>query len=352
MNGRLAELAAQDAGWLDGDGPQGDIVVATRARLSRNLAGLPFPHRAGPAELATIAADLGRQLQRLPALAGGWLVDIGACEARSRQILREKMLAGPDLLAAPENRSLFAAADLGRAALLNGEDHLQLCAWRSGLAPMEALAAAAELDDALGGAYAPAFSEEHGYLTASPGNVGTALRLTAVLHLPALVMADEIDKVLNALRQLEFGVRGLAGEGRTVRGALFRIGNLTTLGRDESEIAADFAAHVGKVIVYERAARELLLGRDRRGLEDLAFRGHAALSSARLMTAQEAWDCLSQARLGAGCGLLPGPGWGVFNRLLVRHQGAHLELAAGRALDGRERSAARADLLREHFSAP
>lgn len=352
MNGHLPGLAAVDAGWLGGDGPHGDIIVATRARLSRNLAGLPFPHRAQPAELATVAADLVRQLVRLPALAGGWLIDLGACEPRSRQVLREKMLAGPDLLAAPEHRFLVAAPGLGAAALVNGEDHLQICAWSSGFAPAEALAAADALDDALGGSYAPAFSEEHGFLTASPGNVGTALRLTAVLHLPALVMADEIDKVLNALRQLEFGVRGLAGEGRTVRGALFRVGNLTTLGRDEAEIAADFASHVGKVIVYERAARELLLGRDRRGLEDLACRGRAALGSARLMTAQEAWDCLSHARLGAGCGLVPGPGWAAFNSLLVRQQGAHLELSAGRALDGRERSAARADLLRAEFAAP
>jgi len=164
-------------------------------------------------------------------------------------------------------------------------------------------------------------------------------------------MADEIDKVLNAMRQLEFGVRGLAGEGRTVRGALFRIGNLTTLGRDESEIAEDFAVHVGKVILYERAARELLVGRDRRALEDLAWRGLATLGTARLMTTQETWDCLSHARLGAGLDLIPGRDWSVYNRLLVRHQGAHLELAAGRALDSRGKAAARADLLREHFAA-
>lgn len=352
MNRDLSALAALDASWLDGSGPQADVVVATRARLVRNLAGLPFPHRASASELATIAADLERQLRRLPGFADGWGIDVGACENRLRQLLREKMLAGPALLAAPEHRLLLAAADLGIAALVNGEDHLHLCAWRSGFAPAAALGAALAVDDPLGAACAPAFSEEYGYLTASPGNVGTGLRLSALLHLPGLVMADEIDKVLNALRQLEFGVRGLAGEGRTVRGALFRVGNLTTLGRDESEIAEDFASHVGKVIVYERAARELLLGRDRRGLEDIAWRGLAALRNARLITAQETWDSLSHARLGAGCGLLPNPGWGAFNRLLVRHQGAHLELAAGRHLDGRERSAARADLLREYFAAP
>lgn len=352
MNPGLAGLAAVDAAWLDGNGPHGDIVVATRARLARNLAGLPFPHRASAAELATVAADLDRQVRRLPAFADGWAIDLGTCEGRSRQVLREKMLAGPDLLAVPEHRLLLATADLQAAALVNGEDHLHLCAWRAGLAPAEALAGALAADDVLGAAIAPAFSEEHGYLTTSPGNVGTGLRLSAVLHLPGLVMADEIDKVLNALRQLEFGVRGLAGEGRTVRGALFRVANLTTLGRDEAEIAADFASHVGKVIGYERAARELLLGRDRRGLEDIAWRGLGVLRSARLLTAQEAWDCLSHARLGAGCGLLPGTGWGAYNRLLVRHQGAHLELAAGRALDGRERAAARADLLREQFAGP
>lgn len=352
MSAMLQAIAARDAAWLDGTGPEADIVLATRARLARNLTDFPFPHRAPDAALATIAIDLGRRLGAAPGMADGFNVDLGACEPRSRQVLREKLLAGDDLLAAPEHRALVAGPDLSLVALVNGEDHLRLCAWRSGLAPLEALAAALELDEALSGAYEPAFSQEQGFLTASPGNVGTGLRLSAVLHLPGLVMADEIDKVLNALRQLEFGVRGLAGEGRTVRGALFRIGNLTTLGRDEAEIAADFALHVGKVIGHERAARELLAARDRVGLEDLACRGCAALAHARLMSTQETWDCLSHARLGRGLGLVAAPDWGVFNRLLVRHQGAHLELAAGRRLDGRERSAARSDLLRAHFAAP
>lgn len=351
MNDVLGQLAARDAAWLDGDGPHADVVVATRARLARNLAGVPFPDRLSAPERATISADLARQLRRLPALTEGWTLEAGACAPGARRILVEKMLAGADLLAAPDQRTLVAAADLGLSALLNVEDHLQLCAWRSGFAPVEALAAVLALDDALEPACAPAFSEDVGYLTASPANVGTGLRLGAVLHLPGLVMADEIDKVLNALRQLGFGVRGLAGEGRTVRGAMFRVANLATLGRDEAEIAEDFALHVGKVIAYERGARELVLARDRLALEDLAWRGRAALGNARLLTAQEAWDCLSHARLGAGLGLLPGPGWDVFNRLLVRHQSGHLELAAGRVLDGRERGAARAGLLRAFFAA-
>ena len=352
MSGPLEGLAGRDAAWLDGAGPEADIVLATRARLARNLAGFPFPHRAPEAALATIGIDLARRLRALPALAGGFHVDLGACEPRSRQVLREKMLAGDDLLAAPEHRFAVASDDLSAVALVNGEDHLRLCAWAPGFDPAAAVGAALRLDDDMAGGYEPAFSQEQGYLTASPGNVGTGLRLSAVLHLPGLVMADEIDKVLNALRQLEFGVRGLAGEGRTVRGAMFRIGNLTTLGRDEQEIAADFALHVGKVILHERAAREVLLARDRRGLEDLACRGCAALAHARLMTTQETWDCLSHARLGRGLDLLPTPDWAVLNRLLVRHQGAHLELAAGRRLDGRERSAARSDLLRAYFASP
>jgi len=351
MSEVLGQIAARDAAWLAGNGPQADVVVATRARLARNLAGFAFPERATAAERATIAADLSRQLRRLPALAGAWQLDVGACGAAERRNLTEKMLAGQELLSMVEHRTVVAAPDLGLSALLNVEDHLQLVAWRAGFAPVEALADVQALDAALDPSYAPAFGEDLGYLTASPANVGTGLRLGAVLHLPGLVMADEIDKVLNALRQLGFGVRGLAGEGRTVRGAVFRVVNLATLGRDEAEIADDFALHVGKVIAYEHSARELVLGRDRPALEDLAWRGHAALAHARLLTNQEAWDCLSHARLGVGLGLLPGPGWGQFNRLMVRHQTAHLELAAGRALDVRGRSVARAELLREVFAA-
>ncbi len=152
------------------------------------------------------------------------------------------------------------------------------------------------------------------------------------------------------MRQLQFFVRGLFGDGQTVRGALFRISNLITLGRDEDEIADDFRRHVGRVLKYERLAREQFQDRDPLGLEDMAWRSLASVGSARLITAQEAFDRLSSIRLGVGLGILPHVPPGVLNRALVAQQTGHLELSAGSRLEGRERSAARAAFLRELFA--
>ncbi len=172
-----------------------------------------------------------------------------------------------------------------------------------------------------------------------------------MLHLPGLVLVGEIEKVLNALRQLQFSVRGLFGEGSAVRGALFQISNLITLGRDEAEIADDFRAHVGKIITYERSARDQLYGRDHLGIEDMVHRSWAILANSRVITAQEAFDCLSNVRLGVGLGLLPAVDPGRLNQLTVEHQTAHLEIEAGRSLSGRDKGACRAALMREFFAA-
>jgi protein arginine kinase len=207
-----------------------------------------------------------------------------------------------------------------------------------------------KLDDRLEPTIDTAFDAEFGYLTSSPVDLGTGLHVSALIHLPGLVLAGEIDKVLNALRQLQFSVKGLAAEGGTVRGALFRISNLMTLGRDESEIVEDFMVHVGKIIIYERSARDQLYGRDPLGIEDLAHRSLATVRQARLITSQEAFDHLSSIRMGVGLGILDPVDPGVLNKALMRQQTAHLQMEAGRPLAGREKSAARAVFLRELFA--
>jgi protein arginine kinase len=251
----------------------------------------------------------------------------------------------------PQHRGLVLSRDLALSGMINEKDHIRLIAFRAGFEPARTLSDVLQVDEFLDSAIEPAFAEDLGYLTASPVDVGTGLDLSALIHLPGLVLAGEIDKVLNALRQLQFSVRGLSGGGGTVRGALFRISNLITLGRDEMEIADDFRIHVGKILTYERAARDQLYARDTLGIEDMAHRSLAAVRQARLITAQETYDHLSSIRLGTGLGLLEPVDPGLLNRVLVQLQTAHLELAAGRKLAGREKTAARAAMLREVFAA-
>jgi len=351
MNDFFADFADRDPAWLDEAGPASDIVLSTQAGLARNLPEFPFPHHASAVELATISSDLVRRVGRLPALADGWDLDFPGLEPVQRRALQEKLLASFRLVSRPENRGLVVSRDLARAIMINEEDHLRLHAFRPGFDPLGALSAAMDLDAELDHEVESAFSPEWGYLTASPTNLGTGLHVSALMHLPGLVLVGEIEKVLNALRQLQFAVQGLFGEASAVRGALFQISNLITLGRDEQEIATDFQLHVGKIITYERSARDQLYGRDHLGIEDMIHRSLAVVSNARIITAQEAFDCLSNIRLGVGLGLLPPPAPGGLNHLTVHQQTAHLELAAGRQLSGRDKGAARAALLREFFAA-
>ncbi len=351
MSDFFSDCASRDPHWLDEAGPSSDIALSTRARLARNLPEVPFPHHGSELELQTVSADLSRRVGRLAAFAGGWQVDGQGLAAVRRRVLQEKLLVSARFGSQPRHQALVVAADLARVALINEEDHLRLQAFRAGFDPEGTLADVMAVDEQMEAEMEAAFSPEWGYLTASPTNLGTGLRVSALLHLPGLVLVGEIERVLNALRQLQFSVRGLFGEGSAVRGGLFQISNLITLGRDEQEITADFRVHVGKIITYERSARNQLYGRDHLGVEDMVQRSRAILAHAQVITAQEAFDCLSNVRLGEALGLLPVSGPGGLNHLTVHQQGAHLELAAGRQLSGREKGAARAALLREFFAA-
>lgn len=336
--------------WLENPGPESDIVLATRARLVRNLHGFPFPHLASEVERGTILGDLSRRVALLGSMAGGWDLTLDELDPLQVRVLRELLLLSLPGGSPLETRGLVMSSKLDRAAVINGRDHLHLAAYRPGFDPEGSMKDVLGMDSELEGGTNWAFAEDFGYLTSSPTDVGTGLHLTALLHLPGLVLSGEIDKILNAMRQLQFYVRGLFGDGQTVRGALFRISNLITLGRDEEEICEDFARHVGRILKYERLARNQFQDRDPLGLEDMAFRSLAVVEKARLITAQEGFDRLSSIRLGVGLGVLPPLSPGLLNRALVAQQSGHLDLAAGHALQGRDRSAARAALLREMFT--
>lgn len=349
MNPFFEDFGHRVPEWLNALGPASDLVISTRVRLARNLMAFPFPHHASPVELSTISGDLTRRVPDFPEFSDGWHFDMDKLEAVERKVLVEMGLASRVLAKTTEHRHLVLSPRMSQLVMINEKDHLRLVSFRPGLDPAGTLADALRIDERLEKEVAPAFAEDLGYLTASPGDVGTGLNISALLHLPGLVLAGEIDKVLNALRQLQFSVRGMMGQGTMVRGALFRIANLVTLGRDEEEIVEDFLTHVGKIIIYERSAREQLYARDHLALEDLAHRSLATVRGARLISAQETFDHLSNIRLGVGLGVLEPVHPGLLNRILVQQQPGHLEVAAGRPLTHPEKSAARAALLREVF---
>ncbi len=351
MTERDASWAARTLPWQVRSGPENDVVLLTEAALGRGLWSFPFPGRASEVERRTLLGEILRRLDGAPDLAAWLRVGLEECDLPVRRCLQEKGLVSFDTAHRPVGAGLLVDDGLERAVVIGEEDHLRIKAWRAGFDAGAALTAALDLESVLDQRLEFAFSEEFGYLTAHPTRVGTGLRFTSLAHLPGLVMAGEIGRIVNALRQLQFAVRGLDGRNQSVRGCLFLISSQVTLGRSEEETAEDFALHVGKIILHERNARRQLYQADPVGLQDVAHRALAIGRGARLMTLQEGFDRLSDLRLGRGLGILPDLPWESLNRLLVFQQGGHLELESGKTLQGKELMERRATLFRRELSA-
>ncbi len=334
-------------GYLDGSGPAADLVLGTRAVLVRNLAGVQFPGHAAAGELEAVRQEVEGAIQATDLCAGWSRHRLAELAQDQRHSLLEKLIISRQVANDPEKSVLLGSSDLSRSLTINDRDHLRLAGFASGFDPAAAGARVLELEGALETRLGFAYQEALGYLTSEPTRVGTGLVFTAFLHLPGLVMADEVDKIVNALHQLRFRVSGLRGAGTTVRGALFRVTSQVTLGRDESEIQEDFSFHVGKVLLHEKSARQQLFEQDPLAMEDAVHRSLATLQAARLITSQECFDRLSHLRLGVGLELLPHLTVPQLNRLLLWQQSAHLGLVHGNFPSPTQIQALRASFLRE-----
>src|SRR5208283_4579687 len=230
--------------------------------------------------------------------------------------------------------------------MINEEDHMRLQVMRSGFALDEAWQDIDRVDDLLEARVSYAFSDEFGYLTACPTNVGTGMRSSVMLHLPALVLAKQIEKVFRALQKINLAVRGLYGEGSRASGDFYQISNQITLGKSETAILGEIREVIPQIIDYERKARTTLIRESRQALQDRVSRAYGTLCSATMMTSEETMDLLSSVRLGINLGLLEDLTIPKVNELFIQTQPAHLQKLMGASLDGEERNAARARYLR------
>ena len=333
--------------WLDASGPNSDLVLSTRIRLARNLAGRPFWGRNSPEDREAIVTTIGEAAQDMPALADATMYRLDAVSLTTRRWLNERQLVSRELAgldAAGRVRS-GAVLLLGRSAsaMINEEDHVRLQGLRSGFALESAYGVTDRTDRELGARVSFAFHPEFGYLTACPTNVGTGLRASVLIHLPALVLTKEITKVLQGLAQVGLTYRGLFGEGSEALGNLFQLSNQTTLGKSEAELLDHLGRMVHQVMAYEERARTALRRDASAALEDKAWRAWAVLKHARTLSFEETVDLLSGVRLGVGLRILPDVPLYSLNRVLVLAQTAHVAEAAGLSLD--------ADAIPEHRAA-
>lgn len=351
MNAPLDELVRQAGEWLRGIGPMHEIVISTRIRLARNLRGFLFLPRASNEMKREIAEVVTAATRRAPLLKDWTHIDVDRLDELDRLLLVERHLISRQHAEGAGARCVAFQGDESAAIMVNEEDHLRIQAMRSGLQVSECWEQINAVDDALEEQLDFEFHPQYGYLTACPTNVGTGIRVSVMLHLPALRLTNELEKVGQAARDMKLAVRGLHGEGTEFLGDFFQISNQITLGRSEQEIIDDFGrAVIPKIVDFECAARDALLKNRLQALDDKIWRAMGLLKSARLISSSEAMQYLSHVRMGLHTQRLSSVDLQTLNELFLQIQPAHLQKLHGERLSGEQRSIERAAFIRARLS--
>jgi protein arginine kinase len=355
MNMTLDDLASSSGEWLRGSGPESDIVISSRIRLARNLADFPFISRATDADRAEIEKILHNQVAALmkagKAPADLLYLNVSDLPDVDRQFLVERQLISREHAQSDGSRAVVIDPNERFSVMINEEDHLRIQVMQSGLNLAAAWEHINRLDDLVEEQVTYAFNQRLGYLTACPTNVGTGVRVSVMLHLPALAITRQIEKVFKSLHKINLAVRGLYGEGSQATGDFYQISNQVTLGQTEEELAKKVADVVPVLIDYERQAREFLIRESQETLHDRVSRAFGILRTAQTISSEETMHLLSSVRMGINLGLIGDLAIPTVNKLLVHTQPAHLQKLSGMELDKNDGNIERASYLRRHLNA-
>jgi protein arginine kinase len=342
----LKALIEKPAVWLSSDAEESELVLSSRVRIARNLDKRSFTHGASAQVLAEIRDEAKAALAECPALSGALVIDMDDVPESDRMLLAERRLISLEMVRNALNRSLVAMPDEQVSVMINEEDHLRIQSFEPGLSLQSAFERIGVLDNEIDERLCYAYSEELGYLTACPTNVGTGLRVSAMVHLPGLVHNKDIGQVLDGLRNIRLTVRGIYGEGSDIIGNFFQVSNSITLGLSEEDTVKNLEGHIRKVLEFEKKARSVLLKKARSLLEDKIWRAYGILRTARLVTSKEAMSLISAVRLGIGLGIITECKLSTLNELFIMIQPMHLQKLHDKAMKAEERDRARADYIR------
>lgn len=346
---KLDELAKRCGEWLRGQGPQSEIVISSRIRLARNLADYPFIRRCSEADRLAIQKAFRDAISQIDELKDLSHVNIADLSTIDRQLLVERQLISRELSETAGPRSVFIEGQETFTLMINEEDHLRMQVMHSGLDLDAAWEQINKMDDLLDQQLSYAFHERLGYLTACPTNVGTGMRVSVMLHLPALVITQQIEKVFRSLQKMGLAVRGLYGEGSQAMGDFYQISNQITLGRSEEELVKQVAEVIPVIIDYENQARAFLVKESRKDLHDRVSRAYGILCTAQTISSEETLHLLSSVRMGVYLGLIKDLEIPTINKLFIHTQPAHLQKLRGVHLETADRNVERALYLQTHL---
>lgn len=327
------------------------IVMMTRIRLARNLAGHRFPGRANEEQRAEILSACRQIIGANPLMQPSYDLSLSGLSDLQKQILVERHLISRELSAAPNGSAVMISKDQTCSVMINEEDHLRIQFLRAGFQFKKTWSAIDAFDTAIEDKLEYAFSPSIGYLTACPTNVGTGMRASAMMHLPALVIGGHMEKVVRAVNQLGIVVRGQFGEGSEASGSIFQISNQTTLGEAEEQIIKRLSSVLNAIVEHELNARARLIENDAAKLFDKIGRAYGILQNAHLLSSGETMNLLSLVRLGIDLGVFPDIGRASVDRLFIEAQPGHVQnTASASELAPAARDELRATHIRARFA--
>jgi protein arginine kinase len=345
----MDEIANRCGEWLRGSGPESDIVMSSRIRLARNLADYPFIRRCNDMDRANIETTVRERLVDNPELSDLSFINVAELDLLDRQLLVERQLISRELANSEGARSVAIDPQEQLSLMINEEDHLRLQVIKSGLDLDGAWDLIDDLDNQIESKVTYAYNENFGYLTACPTNVGTGMRVSVLVHLPALVITKQIEKVFRSAQKINLVVRGLYGEGTQAMGDFYQVSNQITLGKSEQELVALVADVINVVLDYERKAREFLINEKQNDLFDKVSRAYGMLQSAQQISSEETMHLLSRVRMGVNLGLIGNLEIPDINQLFIRTQPAHLQKIHQTELDTDQRNIERANYLHDQL---
>ncbi|MBI4834377.1 MAG: protein arginine kinase [Planctomycetes bacterium] len=356
---KIDDLMNKVGTWLEGKGKDSDIVISSRIRLARNLDNFVFLTLANEEQKKEIVGFIHNALVSAKIIPPMHYFSFKDLTSADKHLLLERHLISRDHAEAPNgvtgqngSRALVINDKETSSIMINEEDHLRIQGLRSGFQLAELWDEINELDSRMEKHLPYAFSSQFGYLTACPTNVGTGLRFSVMVHLPALVLSKQIEKVFQALTRVKYTVRGFLGEGSQSMGDFYQISNLVTLGRAEKDILSEMENVIPEIIKYERTWREKLLNEQANQTKDRIWRAYGILKNAYTITSGETMELLSAVRMGINIGLIKDLTIAQVNEMFIFSQPAHLQRIAGEALGPEERDIFRASYFRGKLTKP
>ena len=332
--------------WYEQTGPQNDVVISSRVRFARNIFGYPNTHIAGKEKLESIFQYIKKTVEQMKPPGFKW-VDLSEATSVDKYVFVEKHLMSIEMLNNTMPCALILNNDESLCVMINEEDHLRIQSILPGLQLETTYKMCNDFEEKLGEKVQYAFDEQLGYLTSCPTNIGTGLRVSAMMHLPGLAESGMMKKILEACAKMGVAIRGVYGENTEASGNIFQISNQVTLGHSEEEIIENILHIINQIMEKERNIRQKIFSENRVVLEDKVYRAYGVLANARSITGEEIMGYLSWVKLGVSMGIIDFINPVKVNSLMVLAQPGNIQKNLSVELESSERDEKRADLCRK-----